>query len=94
MFGSLGGPEIILILVLALLLFGPRRLPQIGRSLGKSLAEFRRATTDFKLNLEREVDLAEVKEAGREISETVDEVKGLAVEREKNPPDDPKSRES
>jgi len=60
MFGSLGGGEIALILVLALLLFGPRKLPQIGRMLGKSLSEFRRATQDFKLNLEHEVRREEI----------------------------------
>jgi sec-independent protein translocase protein TatB len=59
MFGSLGGAEIALILVLALLLFGPRKLPQIGRMVGKSLSEFRRATHDFKLNLEQEVRIEE-----------------------------------
>jgi len=63
MFGSLGGAEIALILVLALLLFGPRKLPQIGRTLGKSLSEFRRATHDFKLNLEQEVRLEEARAA-------------------------------
>lgn len=63
MFGSLGGGELLLILVIALLLFGPRRLPDIGRTIGKALGEFRRATTDFKATLEREVDLAEVKQA-------------------------------
>jgi TatA/E family protein of Tat protein translocase len=56
MFGSLGGSEFLLIAVLALLLFGPRKLPQIGRSLGRALAEFRGATHEFKASLEREVD--------------------------------------
>jgi TatA/E family protein of Tat protein translocase len=63
MFGSLGGAELLVILVLALLLFGPRKLPEIGRTIGKGLSEFRKATSDFKANLEREVDLSEVKEA-------------------------------
>lgn len=63
MFGSLGGTEILVILVLALLLFGPRRLPEIGRTIGKGLSEFRKATHDFKMNLEREVDLDGVREA-------------------------------
>jgi len=63
MFGSLGGGELLLILVLALLLFGPRRLPEIGRTIGKGLAEFRKATTDFKTSLEREVDVAELRQS-------------------------------
>ena len=67
MFGSIGGPEVILLFIAALLLFGPRRLPEIGRTLGKALSEFRRATNDFKMNLEREVQLEEIKSAVRPI---------------------------
>ena len=62
MFGSIGGPEILLIFVLGLLLFGPRKLPEIGRTLGKTLAEFRRATSEFTASLEREVALEKRKE--------------------------------
>ena len=67
MFGSIGGPEVILLFIAALLLFGPRRLPEIGRTLGKAIAEFRRATNDFKMNLEREVQLEDLKSAVRPI---------------------------
>jgi TatA/E family protein of Tat protein translocase len=56
-FGSLGFTEIAVILVLALLLFGPKRLPEIGRTLGKGLAEFRRATNDLKRTFESEMEL-------------------------------------
>jgi len=51
-FGSLGFPEIAFILILALLLFGPRRLPEIGRTVGKSLAEFRKASNELRRTLE------------------------------------------
>jgi len=61
MFGSLGFQEILLILVLALLIFGPRKLPEIGRPLGKSLAEFRRATNELKRSIETEVQAEEIK---------------------------------
>jgi len=57
--GSLGFTEIAFILVLALLLFGPKRLPEIGRTLGKGLAEFRRASNELKRSLESEVALEE-----------------------------------
>jgi Tat protein translocase TatB subunit len=61
MFGSLGGAELLLIFVIALLLFGPRKLPEIGRTIGRGMSEFRKATTEFKTSLEREVDLSDVK---------------------------------
>jgi Tat protein translocase TatB subunit len=54
---SLGNTELLLILAAALIFFGPRRLPQLGRQIGKSLAEFRRASDDFKRTWEREVNL-------------------------------------
>jgi Tat protein translocase TatB subunit len=88
MFGSIGGSEFLLILVLALLLFGPRKLPQIGRSLGRALAELRGATHEFKASLEREVDLEQVREAreglssaGREIERAVGEATRPSVAR-------------
>jgi TatA/E family protein of Tat protein translocase len=62
MFGPLGLPEILFILVVALLVFGPRRLPEIGRGIGKALGEFRRATNDLKRSIDTEVTLEEVRE--------------------------------
>lgn len=53
--GPLGFTEIIFILVLALLLFGPRRLPELGRTLARGLAEFRRASTDLRSTIEDEM---------------------------------------
>ncbi len=54
---SLGSTELLVILGAALIFFGPRRLPQLSRQLGRSLAEFRRASEDFKRTWEREVNL-------------------------------------
>jgi Tat protein translocase TatB subunit len=54
---SLGSTELLLILGAALIFFGPRKLPQLSRQLGKSLSEFRRASEDFKRTWEREVNL-------------------------------------
>jgi len=54
---SLGSSELLVILIAALIFFGPRRLPQLSRQLGKSLLEFRRASEDFKRTWEREVNL-------------------------------------
>lgn len=61
MFGSLGVPELLLIFAVILIVFGPRRIPEIGRTLGKALGEFRRATDDLKSTIEREVRLEELK---------------------------------
>lgn len=57
MFGSLSFNEIFFIMVLALLIFGPKRLPQIGRTLGRAIGEFRRASSDFKRSMEVEMSL-------------------------------------
>lgn len=54
---SLSSSELLVILGAALILFGPRRLPQLSRQLGKALTEFRRASEDFKRTWEREVNL-------------------------------------
>jgi len=59
MFGSIGMPEMIIILVVALIIFGPRKLPELGKSLGKSLAEFKRASNELKNTLDEEIRLEE-----------------------------------
>ena len=59
MFGTLGMPELIVIFVIALLVFGPRKLPELGRSLGRGLAEFKKATNDLQNSLENEIRLEE-----------------------------------
>jgi len=59
MIGSLGLPEMILLFALALIIFGPRRLPEIGRTLGKAMGEFKKASNQFRDTLEREVKAVE-----------------------------------
>jgi sec-independent protein translocase protein TatA len=56
MFGSIGMPELLLIFVVALLVFGPKKLPEIGRSIGKGLLEFKKASEDLKKTIESEMD--------------------------------------
>ncbi len=63
MFGSLGFPELIFIFLLALLIFGPKKLPELGRTLGKAMAEFRKATTDLKRTINAELIEQELRDA-------------------------------
>jgi len=75
--GPLGVPELILIFVLALLLFGPKKLPELGRSFGKGMAEFRRASNELRSTFQREMDAIErenqsVKEAASDFKRQLD----------------------
>ena len=82
---GLGSTELIFILVVALIFFGPRKLPQLARSMGKGLSEFRKASDDFKRTWEREVALEgtraddnsilelEQQQASYEATQTVDQ---------------------
>lgn len=62
MFGPLGFPEIAFIIILALLIFGPKRLPELGRTLGRGLGEFRRASNELKRTFNAELSLDEDEE--------------------------------
>jgi len=62
MFGSIGMPELIIILVLALIIFGPRKLPELGRSLGRSINEFKKASNELRSTLEEEIRVEETRE--------------------------------
>ena len=62
MLGAIGMPELIIILVIALIVFGPRKLPELGRSLGKSIGEFRKASNELKSTLEEEIRVEETRE--------------------------------
>lgn len=59
MIGSLGLPELLFIFVLALLVFGPKRLPEMGRMIGKGMAEFKKATNELKRTINAEIALEE-----------------------------------
>jgi len=63
MFGSLGMPELIVIFVIALIIFGPRKLPELGRSLGRGIAEFKKATNELQHSLEEEIRKEEQRSA-------------------------------
>ena len=78
MFGSIGMPELVIILVIALIIFGPRKLPELGKSLGKSINEFKKASTELQNTLEKEIQLEEQKEK--------DEVRAKTAAAEPAPP--------
>jgi Tat protein translocase TatB subunit len=63
MFGSIGGPEMMLIFIVGLVVFGPRKLPEIGRSLGKMVADFRRASSDFQRTVEDEIETEKIQKS-------------------------------
>ena len=62
MFGTLGGPELLLIFVIALIVFGPRKLPEIGKSVGRMMLEFRKASSDFRQTIETEIEADKLKQ--------------------------------
>ena len=72
--GPIGFPEMLVIAVLALLIFGPRKLPELGRSVGKALAEFRRASADIRFTIEEEMREVErqAQKAAREVEQAVE----------------------
>jgi sec-independent protein translocase protein TatA len=66
MMGNIGMPELIIIFVIALIIFGPRKLPELGRSLGRSLNEFKRASNELKNTLDEEIRVEETRGAERQ----------------------------
>ena len=59
--GPIGLPEMLIILVVALIFFGPRKLPELGRSLGRSIGEFKRASNELRNTLDEEIRMEERK---------------------------------
>ncbi len=72
MFGSIGPAELVLIFVIALLVFGPKKLPEIGRSVGKALREFKKTSDEIKGRIEEEIEASELKDIRKDIQSGVD----------------------
>jgi sec-independent protein translocase protein TatA len=73
MFGNIGFPELLIILAIALLIFGPKKLPEVGRSIGRALREFRRTSDEIKERLEDEIQAEEFREIKDEIDKDIRE---------------------
>jgi Tat protein translocase TatB subunit len=71
---NLGMSEMIFIFLLALIIFGPRKLPEIGREVGKALAELKRASNEFKSQLENEIEQVNVEEERKKFHEKAQEL--------------------
>jgi TatA/E family protein of Tat protein translocase len=89
MFGSIGFPELMIILIIALLVFGPKKLPEVGRSIGKAMREFRKTSDEIKGRIEDEIQADEF----RNIKKDFDDVKNTRFDidsdkekKEKNKP--------
>ena len=84
--GQLGFQELLLIFVVALLVFGPKKLPELGKSLGKGLKEFKRATNELKSSWEEQV-----RDVEKDLSDTTKELKDLEKDLKKDLNKDPKA---
>jgi len=97
MFG-IGMPEMLVILALALIVIGPKKLPDLAKSLGRAMREFKKATSEFKESIQLEGELSEVKETFNDISSEVKDAVDLNLkpenkETDKNGSDDKKTEE-
>lgn len=77
MLGPIGAQELIIIFVIALIVFGPRKLPELGKSLGRSIGEFKRASNELRSTLEQEI---RVEETRKEIMEPIETISNEAKE--------------
>jgi sec-independent protein translocase protein TatA len=93
MFGSIGMPELIIILVIALIIFGPRKLPELGKSLGRSLNEFKKASTDLQNTLEQEIKIEEQKESAAKAKQE-EKTASAAFDADRNDDDQAPPRET
>jgi TatA/E family protein of Tat protein translocase len=91
MFGNIGFPELLFILVIALLVFGPKKLPEVGKSIGKALREFRRTSDEIKGRIEEEIRVSEFKDIKEDLKKdlTLDK-KDFGLDFESAPPEAPK----
>jgi len=71
MFGNIGLPELIIIMAIALLIFGPKKLPEVGKSIGRALREFRKASDEIKDKIDQEIHAEEFREIKEELKKDI-----------------------
>jgi sec-independent protein translocase protein TatA len=77
MFGSIGIPELLIILAVALLVFGPKKLPEVGKSLGKAMREFKRTSEEIRGRIEDEIQASEIKGVAEDLRKDLQDIKSL-----------------
>jgi TatA/E family protein of Tat protein translocase len=83
---GIGMPELVIIFVIALLVFGPKELPKIGRTIGKAMGEFRRASDELREGIQREIELAEREDQGAAPTPPLAEEPPVTAAAETTPP--------
>ena len=75
MFGSIGPTELILIFIIALLVFGPKKLPEVGKSVGKAIREFKKASEEIKGRIEEEIQASEIRDVQKDLRDGVNSLR-------------------
>ncbi len=73
MFGNIGFPELLIIMAIALLIFGPKKLPEVGKSIGRAIREFRKASDEIKEKIDQEIQADEFREIKEELKKDIKE---------------------
>ncbi|MEE9496394.1 MAG: twin-arginine translocase TatA/TatE family subunit [Desulfobacterales bacterium] len=92
MFG-IGMPELLLILAVALIVIGPKKLPDLAKSLGRTLREFKKATNEFKETIQIDEDLSDVKKAFDDLGDDIKDSVGLNAPTEFSRPEEKEAAE-
>ncbi|MCX6559746.1 MAG: TatA/E family twin arginine-targeting protein translocase [Candidatus Aminicenantes bacterium] len=82
MFGNIGMPEMMIIMVVALLVFGPKKLPEIGRSVGKAIREFKKSTEEIKDRFEEQIRADDFKSIQADIQKDIQDIKDVTTDEE------------
>lgn len=79
MFGSIGFPELLMIFIIALLLFGPNKLPDLAKTLGKTIREFRKTINEAKSTIDEEIKKAGISDVADDLKDMKTDINQIAV---------------